>query len=89
MSRLPFDWDDIDLTFGIELPDLEASAKDEGACLSTVDGIFDLPGHDLTGGPLPFRQPFGRKPAAGRPRKREASHPSWDEFEDLSPSRRH
>jgi hypothetical protein len=41
MCNAKFDWDDIDLTFGIELPDFGAPSDD--AQLSIVDGIFDDP----------------------------------------------
>ena len=78
MKNCPPDWDEIDLTFGIEMPDFTADT-DESAALSVVDGIFDLPGHEPQAAPLPFRPPFGRRAATRRPGRhadmRAAEHP--------------
>lgn len=41
MCDVKFDWDQIDLTFDIELPDFGLPADD--AELSVVDDIFDEP----------------------------------------------
>ena len=64
MNDSPIEWDDIDFSFGIEMPEFGPASDD--AALSIVEDIFRLPGRELMTGALCVRSPLARKPLPRR-----------------------